>query len=114
MNILYQKAIPTAGSFDTVVCGGGFSGFAAAYSAAREGDTVLLIERNACLGGVGTAGLVNHILGLRRRVDGELVDNVAGIFKELERRLLEAGKGIDARPFRYIPTMHPLPAARDP
>lgn len=46
--MIYKKEISTKESFDLVVCGGGFSGFAAAYSAAREGLSVILVERNSC------------------------------------------------------------------
>ena len=69
--MIYTKEIQNKGSFDIIVCGGGFSGFSAAYAAAREGANVLLIERNGCLGGVGTQGLVNHILG-ERLIDVEI------------------------------------------
>lgn len=93
----YVKQIPTPGHYDVVVCGGGFSGFAAAYAAAREGAKTLLIERNGALGGVGTLGLVNHILGVRAFEDGALKACVGGVFAELERRLLRTGDGVDVR-----------------
>lgn len=92
----YTKVLRECGKYDTVVCGGGFSGFAAAYAAAREGMRTLLVERGSCLGGVGTAGLVNDILGQRRHENGKLVNSVGGIYCELERRLLAAGHAIDA------------------
>ena len=63
--MLYLKEIKPIGSYDVVVCGGGFSGFAAAYAAAREGSNVILVDRNGSLGGVGTQALVNHLLGMR-------------------------------------------------
>ena len=37
--------------YDLIVAGGGISGVAAAVSAAREGISVLLIEKFGCLGG---------------------------------------------------------------
>jgi hypothetical protein len=43
---------------DVVVCGGGPAGFAAAVAAAREGASVVLLEKQGCLGGLGTAGLL--------------------------------------------------------
>lgn len=49
---------------DTVVCGGGASGTAAALSALREGNSVILIEREYMTGGLATAGLVNIYLPL--------------------------------------------------
>ncbi|MBQ2916231.1 MAG: FAD-dependent oxidoreductase [Clostridia bacterium] len=94
--MIYLKEVFNFGDFDTVVCGGGFSGFAAAYSAAREGLKTLIVERGSCLGGVGTAGLVNHILGQRRFREGKLINSIKGIFCELEKRLLDRGHAIDS------------------
>ncbi len=45
-------------NFDVIVVGGGPSGCAAALSASRAGAKVLIIEKNSCLGGMGTSGLV--------------------------------------------------------
>lgn len=44
--------------YDTgiLVAGGGPAGVAAAIAAAHQGAKVLLIEEQACLGGLGTAG----------------------------------------------------------
>ena len=77
--------------YDVVVCGGGFSGFAAAYSAAREGARTILAERNGCLGGVGTQGLVNHLLGARLYDNGKIYQSIGGLYKTLAETLL--GKG---------------------
>ncbi len=93
----YQKELTQGGAYDLVVCGGGFAGFAAAYSAAREGLSVLLIERGGALGGVGTQGMVNHILGVRTFEDGVLKQCVGGVFAEIEQRLLTDGDGVDVR-----------------
>lgn len=95
--MLYQKQIAESGLYDLVVCGGGFSGFAAAYAAAREGLHVLLVERGGALGGVGTEGMVNHILGVRAFEDGVLKQCIGGVFAEIERRLLSTGHGVDVR-----------------
>ena len=91
----FEKDIPLGGSYDVIVCGGGFAGFAAALAAAREGADTLLIERNFALGGVGTLGLVNHLLGARYFEDGTLRDCVGGIFSTLERDLLAQGACVD-------------------
>ena len=47
--------------YKVVVVGGGPAGFAAALAAAREGVDVLLIEKNSCVGGMATAGLLGFI-----------------------------------------------------
>lgn len=94
--MLYRKEIPEGKRASLVVCGGGFAGFAAAYSAARQGVKTLLIERNGCLGGTGTQGLVNHILGERLyQPDNTYKTCIQGLFSELERRLLAADGGLD-------------------
>jgi glycine/D-amino acid oxidase-like deaminating enzyme len=94
--MLYTKQIKEeATSYDLIVCGAGTSGFAAALSAAEEGLKVLLIERGACIGGVATQGLVNHILGGRTYVDGKLITSIGGIYARLEKRLLQEGAAVD-------------------
>ncbi len=104
--IPYSVHVPCGGRYDVTVCGGGFSGFAVAYAAAREGASVLLVERNACLGGVGTSALVNHILGVRKRIgEGRFSVCVQGIFAELEKRLLARKAAVDIR--SIDPTLNP-------
>ncbi len=44
--------------YDLIVVGGGISGVAAAVSAARDGLSVLLVEKYGCLGGAMSASLV--------------------------------------------------------
>jgi hypothetical protein len=77
---------------DIVVVGGGPAGVAAAFSAARMGADVLIVEQFNCLGGVATAGWHGHIClfsswGTRERV-------VGGIPFEMVRRVTEAGYGV--------------------
>jgi len=103
--MLYTKELISRGTYDILVCGGGYTGFAAAYAAAREGKRVLLIERGSCLGGTGTAGLVTDILGQRRIDEGKLADSVRGIYTLLEERLLAEGAALDAHKIDY--TLHP-------
>ncbi len=94
--MLYRKEIPEGKQASLVVCGGGFAGFASAYAAARQGVKTLLIERNGCLGGTGTQGLVNHILGERvYQPDNTYNTCIRGLFSELEQRLLAADGGLD-------------------
>jgi len=45
-------------SADVVVCGGGVAGTMAAVAAARQGASVILVERYGFLGGNATAGAV--------------------------------------------------------
>jgi hypothetical protein len=58
------RSVPLFGSFDVVVLGGGPAGIAAASAAARNGSSVLLIERYGFLGGMGTAAGVTNFLRL--------------------------------------------------
>ena len=90
----WSKELTCKYSADVIVCGGGFSGFAAAYAAAREGADVLLLERNWCLGGTGTAGLVNHILGVRLEERGTVTPCIGGLFHTLEEKLIQRGGGL--------------------
>ncbi len=93
--MLYSKNIEIAESYELVVCGGGFAGFAAACSAARTNAKVLLVEKNSSLGGVGTVGLVNHILG-ERYIDGTHIKTcVGGLFCEIEKELLKANGAVN-------------------
>jgi len=61
----WHTDLPVMGTYDVVVCGGGPAGIAAALAARRAGMRVLLIERLAQVGGMGTSGLVSHWLGGR-------------------------------------------------
>lgn len=94
--MIYTKEIKEISRiYDLIVCGGGMSGFATALAAAEEGAKVLLIERGACLGGVATQGLVNHILGARTFGHGRTITSIGGIYARLERRLLDMGAAVD-------------------
>jgi len=57
--LVESKKLPIDTECDVLVCGGGMSGVIAAVTAARSGAHVVLAERWACLGGMGTAALVN-------------------------------------------------------
>jgi len=89
--ILFERgrSLPSYGSFDTVVVGGGFAGVAAALSAARNGAKTCLIEKEYSLGGLGTLGLVVDYLPL---CDGRGEKMVGGIGEELLRLSGKYGK----------------------
>lgn len=82
--------------YDVIVAGGGLSGVAAAVAAAREGRSVLLLEKYGFLGGMATNALVNPFMaycskyGEGEKFDWDKIAN-DGIFGEIIRRLKEKG-----------------------
>ncbi len=76
--------------FDVIVCGGGIAGIAAALAAAREGADVCLLEKEYCLGGLATLGLIIVYLPL---CDGDGVKMSGGIAEELALASLKYGPG---------------------
>ncbi len=56
--VSFTRNIPIRYDVDVFVAGGGPAGVAAAIAAARQGAKVFLAEEQACLGGLGTAGMV--------------------------------------------------------
>ena len=61
MNNAYEfsKKLTVKKSYDVIVAGGGVAGIAAAISVARQGKSVLLIEKANILGGLATLGQIN-------------------------------------------------------
>ena len=59
---MYVVRTRELGLFDVAVCGGGIAGVCAAVSAARQGASVILIERGGSLGGTLTEGFMPLIL----------------------------------------------------
>lgn len=73
---------------DIVVLGGGSAGVAAAVAAARNGLRVMLVERNAYLGGKATAAEVGTVCGLYRFSKNENSQYlVKGFTKEFAEKL---------------------------
>lgn len=73
--------------YDIIVAGGGMAGVGAAFSAARTGKKVLLVEKYGCLGGAACHNLVNPFMKYWRVVDGERDILNAGIFAEIVSEL---------------------------
>ncbi len=83
-------------SYDVIVAGGGFTGCAAALSAARLGKKVLLIENGGALGGAANHALVYPFMPYYTTVkkeDGteERFYLSRGIFRELTDEMEKAG-----------------------
>ncbi|MFC2033734.1 FAD-dependent oxidoreductase [Chloroflexota bacterium] len=101
-----EKRIPVVNKVDVLVCGGGVAGFAAAYSAARNGARVLLIERYGFLGGLVTGGLVITVPLMNNGINIELrekLENV-GAYKDCNNRGKDnhdIEKAIDPEVFKY-------------
>jgi len=72
--------------YDVAVIGGGPGGIPAAIAAARMGMKVVLVERNAFLGGAAASGL--GILGYIDRQGNRVL---GGIAQEFIDRLIEVG-----------------------
>lgn len=82
------RELPVRGTWDVVVAGGGLGGIAAALAAARAGAKTLLVERNAFLGGVATAGMCCSIFNCY--YTGRHEPGPTGIPVEIADRLAEA------------------------
>jgi hypothetical protein len=72
---------------EVVVLGGGPAGIAAAWAAARQGRSTLLVERYGFLGGMGTAAGVTNFCGLHANIHGDIRRVVRGVTDELLERI---------------------------
>ena len=68
---------------DVLVLGSGPSGFAAAYTAAKNGAKVILVEQSGDIGGISTSGLMSHWTG----------SCGSPLFNEILRRSAEQNEG---------------------
>lgn len=80
MNICDNRQIIEKGKFDVIIVGGGIAGICAAVSAAREGASVLLLEKQVNLGGLATVGLISWYEPL---CDGNGNQMIHGMAEEL-------------------------------
>ena len=88
------RKIPVVASCDILVAGAGPAGFAAAISAAREGASVILLEKNGFLGGLWTGGAVLPLNCMEALADGSWRQVVYGIGDELAVRLKDMGMSV--------------------
>lgn len=58
-----EHALPVIAEVDVLVAGGGPAGIGAAIGAARNGAKTMLLERDNCIGGMATAGMMSHWCG---------------------------------------------------
>ena len=92
---------------DTVVLGGGSAGVAAAVAAARKGLQVILIERNAYLGGKATAAEVGTVCGLYKFNKKEIPEYIVnGFAKEFAESLQNRS---NTKPLHNTDGLHYLP-----
>lgn len=83
MTIKKTYEIPVAGEYDIIVAGGGVAGVAAAVSAAGEGKSVLLIEKQSMLGGLATSGLITLFVPMCNGRGKQIVKGMADDFLRL-------------------------------
>ena len=67
-----ERQIPVVHETDILVCGGGFAGVAAAVAAARNGMSVMLVEKYGFLGGLATGALVITTPPLNNGINREI------------------------------------------
>ena len=67
-------ALAQTAAYDVVVYGGNSAGVIAAYTAAKEGMNVALLERTAHVGGLTTSGIGNVDIGWSQTVGGYTAD----------------------------------------
>ena len=74
-----ENKITEKENYDVIVVGGGIAGISAAVAAARQGVSVLLIEKGLNLGGLSTSGLISWYEPL---CDGKGKQMIFGISEE--------------------------------
>lgn len=98
---------------DVLVLGAGSAGLAAAVTAARQGASVILVERHGFAGGMGTASLVHTFCGLYLLGDGEPVVANPGFPAEIEQLMRRAtGSGPVKMGRVWVLPQHPVEFVR--
>src|SRR6202012_5941698 len=87
---------------DVLVVGGGAAGVAAAFTAARAGAKVLLLEKYGFCGGAGVAGLSGTVCGLFAATEGAAKPPEQVVFGFADRFIeVMKSKGGITEPQRY-------------
>lgn len=81
------------GHVDVAVCGAGIAGVCAAVSAARNGASVVLIERGGSLGGTLTEGAVSYIIDSANK--GGIVRELFAFLNAHQMTCARIGKKVD-------------------
>ncbi len=87
-SIIETLTVPVREGVDVIVVGGGIAGVAAAVAARRNGASVLLLEKQALLGGLATGGLISWYEPL---CDGKGEQLMFGLPEELLRLAVRYG-----------------------
>ena len=88
--------IPVIADVDVVVAGGGGAGVAAAVSAARQGASVIMVEKTNFPGGLWTGGLVLPVLATHGKGKTVAWDKTAhGFCEEICDTLIQNGWALD-------------------
>lgn len=77
---------------DVLVVGAGTAGFPAAICAARQGARVIMAEKNGCIGGTATSGLVGPFMSAMDPKGEKQI--IFGIMEEFIRRMEKEGGAI--------------------
>lgn len=98
--------MPVNEKWDVIVVGGGVAGCMAAIAASRNGAKTLLIERDGCLGGTMTTGLVGPMMTFHS-TDRQVI---FGLAQEVVDRLIElkASPGHIIDSSGYVSTVTPF------
>ena len=100
-NFTFSSSVPVLASAAVVVVGGGPAGIAAAIAARRANKSVLLLERSAQLGGMGTVANVSIWMP---------VGNCTGLYQEIvqDLNLHDSYNRNSKSTVRFVPQFNPI------